>query len=612
MTEDDTQVASGEAPASAADAAAAIAELPHSDRYRVGATLATGGMGEVLVAHDVTLARDVVIKRMRTAKPSSDSITRFLREARIQGRLQHPAIVPVHELAVDGSGRPFFAMKQLTGVTLLDLINQERLTGTAKFARPHLLRAFVEVCLAVELAHTRGVIHRDLKPANIALGDFGEVYVLDWGIARVLGDDHPDTLDGLFPAIHTGDGEHDDWQLLVEQGMTVPGTVLGTPGYMSPEQMRAPSEIGPGADIYALGCILFELLALDPLHARSGPLASTALGADARASKRSPAREISPELDEICVRATATHAGDRYATARSLGEAVQRFLDGDRDHVRRKELAQHHLVEARNALALTDDRAAAVRAAGRALALDPGSVEAASLISELVLEAPATIPAELRDEVVHKDVRDARAHGRFTVLGVAAYAAFLPMLLLVGVRDWSFIIFAYALVAANIAFFLVSNRSGKPPQYRAWIGVLGSALMVGVFARLVGPFILPQGLATAGIAVGATNPFLMKRGWLLVLIFLTAALAPWGLELVGVLTPTYTVMPGQGYLVFSNSLEINPIPGQLAIAGYIASVVTISGLLMLRIARIDRDLRIRLEVQAWHLRHLVPLRKRKT
>ncbi len=609
MNEDDTQVATGPTATSAADAAAAIAELPRSDRYRVGATLATGGMGEVLVAHDVALARDVVIKRMRTAKPSSDSITRFLREARIQGRLQHPAIVPVHELAVDASGRPFFAMKQLPGQTLLDAINHERLTGEAKFGRPQLLRAFVEVCLAVELAHTRNVIHRDLKPGNIALGDFGEVYVLDWGIARILGDDHPDTLDGLFPAIHTGEGEHDDWQLLVEKGMTVPGTVLGTPGYMSPEQLKSPSDIGPGADIYALGCILFELLALDPLHARSGPLASTVQGVDARPSRRSPARDISPELDEICVRATAVHVGDRYATARALGEVVQRYLDGDRDHVRRKELADRHLEEARNALALTDDRAAAVRAAGRALALDPGSVEAATLISELVLEAPATVPEALRDEVDRKDIADARAHSRFTVLGVGAYAAFLPMLLLVGVRDWSFIIFAYVLVAANIAFFVFATRSKRPPKYRAWIGVLGSALMVGVFARLVGPFILPQGLATAGIAVGATNPFLMKRGWLLVLIFLTAALAPWGLELVGVLTPTYRVLP-DGFLLFSNALDVNPIPGQLAIAGYIASVVAISGILMLRIARVDRDLRIRLEVQAWHLRHLVPVKRR--
>jgi serine/threonine-protein kinase len=169
------------------------------------------------------------------------------------------------------------------------------------------------------------------------LGDFGEVYVLDWGVARVLGEDHPDTLDGL-PPDRIDDSE--DWPLTGESAPTLPGAILGTPGYMSPEQLRADPDIGPASDIYALGCILFEILAGEPLHPRNGPMASTAMGADARPSRRVPGRDVSPELDAICVRATQTRAEDRYPTARTLANAVQRYLDGDRDLARRKEIAR--------------------------------------------------------------------------------------------------------------------------------------------------------------------------------------------------------------------------------------------------------------------------------
>ena len=248
-----------------------------------------------------------------------------------------------------------------------------------------------------------------------------------------------------------------------------------------------------------------------------------------------------------------------------------------------------------------------MRAAGRALALDPGSVAAATLISELVLEAPAEMPEELRVEVARREGLDARAHTRVSVLGVAAYAGFLPVLLLVGVRDWAYLAVAFGLVAAIVSFYILSNRSDQPPRWRAWIGAVGAAIMVVVFGRLFGPFVLPQGLATAGLAVSATNPVLMKRGWLLVLMYMAAALGPWGLEALGVLAPTYSVLPGRGFLITSNVLEINPVWGPISIAFYIASVIAISGVLMLRIARIDRALRQKLEVQAWHLRHLVPV-----
>ena len=146
--------------------------------YQLGPLIGRGGMGEVVLAHDPDIGRDVALKRMKAATP--ELVERFLREARIQARLDHPAIVPVHEVGRDADGVPFFTMKRVTGTTLEKQIETEKLQ--------RLLRAFIEVCLAIDFAHARGVVHRDLKPSNIMLGDYGEVYVLDWGVARVLDD----------------------------------------------------------------------------------------------------------------------------------------------------------------------------------------------------------------------------------------------------------------------------------------------------------------------------------------------------------------------------------------------------------------------------------------
>jgi eukaryotic-like serine/threonine-protein kinase len=239
--------------------------LEPGDRYQLGDTIARGGMGEVLTAHDADIGREVAIKRMRAPNPTPLALARFLREARIQGRLDHPAIVPVYELAYDETGCPFFAMKKLCGTTLQDVLASD----STRFTRHQLLRAFADVCLALEFAHTRGVIHRDIKPANILLGDFGEVYVLDWGIARVPTDRNPP---GGNPWL-----EEDETSLA-----TRPGAAVGTPGYMSPEQARAQA-VDARTDVYALGSVLYEILAKTPLHPRGKEaLRSTLRGIDGR------------------------------------------------------------------------------------------------------------------------------------------------------------------------------------------------------------------------------------------------------------------------------------------------------------------------------------------
>ncbi|HEY0991488.1 MAG TPA: serine/threonine-protein kinase, partial [Kofleriaceae bacterium] len=261
-----------------------------AERYRLARLIGKGGMGEVIAARDEQVGRDVAIKRMRASAPSERAIKRFLREASIQGRLEHPAIVPVHEIGHDSDGLPFFVMKKLTGITLGKiLVTAERREA---FGLQRILRAFVDVCLAMELAHVRGVVHRDLKPDNILLGDYGEVYILDWGVAKIIGEDD----DGEFADVGSGSGEH----------ATAAGTTIGTPGYMPPEQACGSRNIDGRTDIYALGCVLFEILSGEPLHPRGTEGMHSALsGGESRPSRRAPGREIAPELDALCVAATA-------------------------------------------------------------------------------------------------------------------------------------------------------------------------------------------------------------------------------------------------------------------------------------------------------------------
>jgi serine/threonine protein kinase len=256
-------------------------------RYRIEHLLGRGGMGEVFSARDDRIGRSVAIKRLRIDQAGGDTRARFLREAVIQGRLEHPAVVPVHELCETDEGQAFFVMKQVSGTVLADVLPKLAYGDPEiieRFPRQLLLRAFVEVCLAVEFAHARGVIHRDLKPANIALGDYGEVYVLDWGIARVVGTD--DGARRSFGDIDTASGTE-----------TLEGAILGTPGYISREQISG-DDVDHRTDVYALGCILFEILALQPLHPRGQPgIASALAGIDAKASVRAPERDVPPELD---------------------------------------------------------------------------------------------------------------------------------------------------------------------------------------------------------------------------------------------------------------------------------------------------------------------------
>jgi serine/threonine-protein kinase len=547
--------------------------------YDFGNVIGRGGMGEVFLARDRRIGRDVAIKRMRAARPGRLALARFLREAQIQARLDHPAIVPVHELGIDDEGRPYFAMKRLAGVTLhhrlADGVSQNRI-----------LRAFVEVCLAVEFAHSRGIVHRDLKPSNIMLGEYGEVYVLDWGVARIMAE----------PQIHPSPPVPDS----LGSAATQTGALLGTPGYMAPEQVRC-EPVTPAVDVYALGAILFEILAKEPLHPRGdGALASTLTAPHDLPSRRRTDGSVPPELDAVCGAALAEAPAERL-TAHQLAERVEAYLDGDRDHERRRVLAAEHLAIAQQALA-TGDRAVAMRRAGRALALDPKSSDAAELVSSLMVTPPATLPDGVLvslDTAQREDGRRRITHAALAYVSPFALLAVIPFM---HVKSWPWLAAVLGLLAgiAGVSWVL-GRRSGVINL--PWLMVSN---LVGVVAwsRLSGPFVLTPTLLCGVLLAFAAHRSLVERRWLLLSWGAVAIVLPFVVEWLGVLDPTWYMasegLVSQSTIFGSGDLELITI--FIANALFVLVVGSYASLLRRNLWHAQRDL----YVQAWHLKQLLP------
>ena len=563
------------------------------DRYRLGALLGQGGMGEVVLAFDEQIGREVAVKRIRSEAPSADELSRFMREARVQGRLEHPAVVPVHDLAIDRGGKPYFVMKRLQGTTMSELLERlRRGTEDDVVARRRLLRAFADVCLAIEFAHSAGIIHRDLKPANIMLGDFGEVYVLDWGVARAVTDLGEDSV------------RPQQQDLSLDSGETRAGTVLGTPAYMAPEQL-AGERAGPAADIYALGCILYEITSSTQLHVGRRSVGSILKPLDARPSSKRP--DAPPELDTICERATALDPAKRFASARALGDVVQAFLDGDRDLAVRRELAVHHIAAAKAALARgtdEDSRRDAIRAAGRALALDPTAAEAADLVTRLILEPPKETPLAVEREVERLDTESARTQGRLASYSMIGYLAFVPLLLWTGVRSMSFVVaFAALAIASGVQVFMLTRKDHISTR-GIYTNALINAALIAIVCRMVGPFIIAPTLVTTTLMAYAAHPSFGSIR--IVSAILAGAVAvPWALEALGVLESTYRFVNGE--LVLSSPVvTFSAVPVQLAFAALLVVLVAVVALLTRVLAVRQRDATRKLELQAWHLRQIVP------
>jgi serine/threonine-protein kinase len=308
-------------------AASAVVEGPATGvRYRPLRPHARGGLGEVFVALDQELHREVALKEIQHRHAHDPrSRRRFVLEAEITGRLEHPGIVPIHGLGRHQDGRPFYAMRFVHGETLQDAIGRfheldgpDRDATERRLALRVLLTHFIAVCNAVAFAHSRGVIHRDLKPGNVMLGKFGETLVVDWGLAKIL--KRSETESQLEEPLPTAERFPDsDTQL---------GSPIGTPAYMSPEAAAGRlDELGPASDIYSLGATLYTLLtgiAPVPGEDRLAVLERVRQGRWLSARRIKP--QTPPALDAVCRKAMALEPAARYATALALAGDLEHWL----------------------------------------------------------------------------------------------------------------------------------------------------------------------------------------------------------------------------------------------------------------------------------------------
>ncbi len=255
-------------------------------RYRLLGRLGQGGMGGVFRVEDVTLEREVALKVLHLDDRRGALSARLLQEARVIARLEHPGIVPVHDAGTLPDGRPYYTMKLVQGRRLDEHVANAGISDR--------LRIFLRICDSVAFAHAHGVLHRDLKPANVMVGPFGEVLVMDWGLSKLL-------------ATAESSATHSEPQTSIPasttNGQTAHGSILGTPGYMAPEQRRGEASIDQRADVYSLGAILEFLL--QGVQPQPAPRA----------------------LAAICRQATAEDRDERYASVSELAADVAHFLD---------------------------------------------------------------------------------------------------------------------------------------------------------------------------------------------------------------------------------------------------------------------------------------------
>ena len=336
-------------PARGADFAAEIVERltrRRSDafgRYEIKDELARGGQGVVLRVWDEDLRRDLAMKVIlgrggdwrqgAASEIDSRKLGRFLDEAQVAGQLDHPGIVPVHELGLDSRGRIYFTMKLVEGRSLLEIYNLVH-GGDEEWTLTRALGVILKVCEATAYAHAKGVIHRDLKPANVMVGRFGEVYVMDWGLARVLDREAspaPDPPRGATGTVETD--RSSDSSVGGRALATLDGTVIGTPAYMSPEQAEGNvATLDARSDVYSTGAMLYHLLTGQPPYMPRGVyVPPTKVLWDVVNEPLEPIRRLNPgvpsELVAICEKAVAKDPDERYVDTNAMAEDLRAFLE---------------------------------------------------------------------------------------------------------------------------------------------------------------------------------------------------------------------------------------------------------------------------------------------
>ncbi len=574
-------------------------------RYAKRRTLGVGGMGVVQLHHDQWVGREVAVKVMRPDIAEDPSArARFLREARIQAQLEHPSVVPVYDLGVGEAGQPLFTMKRVKGLTLEEIIDGHRLGDAAllgSYSRRQLLSALARVCLAVSFAHDRGVVHRDLKPANIMLGDYGEVNVLDWGVAKVRGSsDEPLSID-------TGEGA---------LAGTQAGAILGTPGFMAPEQARGEiSAVSAQSDIYALGCILFELLTLAPLHRGEtvqALLLSVVTGHQERPSERAPEGGIAPELDQIVLTATELEPQARFSSARAMHDAIERYLDGERDLEQRRERAQRHTLNAQLALAHAmsgageAERARGMRELSLALALDPSHEGAMATLMRVLLDPSTELPPEAEAELMEVNRLDRVQAGRAIAIGYAVWFLVFPLMLLMEVRSWPLLLTTGGLLTVQLTTMVWMSVTGNAtPRYVRWTFPT-TFLAVASLGAMFGPLFVVPGVAAVNAAVMMVSlraNRITRRG---IMIGSIAAIAlPFVLQLTGALPASYSFEGGL-MRIHPVMLELPPTYTLLLLGVMSVLTVMTGNTLVGRGVHALTAAERRIFAHAWRLRQLVP------
>ncbi len=314
------------------------------NQYEVGHELARGAFGRIIRARDRHIGRQVAIKALLPEfRGRPDAVSRFILEARIAGQLTHPNTVPVYEIgAMDGV--LYYAMKEVHGETLADAVAMLRSgVGEDTYPLARLVGYLRQVCQAVAYAHDQGVIHRDIKPHNVMIGSYGEVFLLDWGSAKLIGSED------VEEEVST-DLDADLLGTTAASVMTRAGKIKGTPAYMAPEQARGESDsIGPSVDVYALGAVLYELLCLHPPFTGGDidQVLKDVIGTRPLPPRsRAPLRSIPVELEEVAMSCLCKDPDDRPESARQLIEILDEFLLG----TRRQEEAEASLKDAETAL----------------------------------------------------------------------------------------------------------------------------------------------------------------------------------------------------------------------------------------------------------------------
>lgn len=323
-------------------------------RYTLNSLHAAGGIGEIWLARDAHLQRDVAVKRLQSNKSASEvAKKRFLREARITGQLDHPGVVPIYEICLDAlTGAPYYSMRFLKGRTLSEAVrayhhHQRSTHGGASQQFIELLNAFCIVCNTVAYAHSKGVVHRDLKCDNIILGDFGDVVVIDWGLAKEV--DSFEVSEDSPTDPHALESTH--------PAATLAGQVIGTPAYMAPEQAAGRlDQIGPHTDVYGLCAILYEILCgVPPFMATNAREALHKVQNEPPVPPSGIVAKIPKKLEQICLQGLAKSPRERHASADRLAREVQGWLSELAERRKSEEERERFFALSLDLLAILDD-----------------------------------------------------------------------------------------------------------------------------------------------------------------------------------------------------------------------------------------------------------------